>query len=74
LQELNLSYNRIHEIKGLDNLYNLSRLDLAGNQIKDIKHLFKLTSLRLVILYGNDLYISQLERLQDKNNKIKILI
>ena len=49
MQELNLSYNRIHEIKGLDNLYNLSRLDLAGNQIKihEIKASFQINQLKI---------------------------
>lgn len=47
---LDLSFNRIKEIEGLDNLVNLEKLYLSSNKISEIKgvnHLKKLTMLEL---------------------------
>ncbi|MBK8444787.1 MAG: leucine-rich repeat domain-containing protein [Sphingobacteriales bacterium] len=53
LQELNLSYNNISEIKGLDNLSNLQQLYLDNNQISEIKGLDMLSNLQRLDLYSN---------------------
>ena len=45
--------NRIVEIKGLDNLPNLTVLDLSYNNIKKIENLDKLPKLKKLFLLSN---------------------
>ncbi|ELW64672.1 Centriolin [Tupaia chinensis] len=62
LHELNLSYNKISKIEGLENMCNLQKLNLAGNEIEHIPVWLgkKLKSLRVLNLKGNK--ISSLKR------------
>jgi len=53
LQSLDLSYNQISEIKGLDYLYNLKFLDFYNNQITEIKRLDNLNKLNYLD-FGNN--------------------
>ncbi len=72
--------NFITEIKGLENLAYLQRLDLGENQIKDIKGLEHLTNLKELNLYGNQIQkikgldtLVMLRELNLHNNQIKEL-
>jgi len=55
LQELNLSYNQITDIKNLENLSFLKKLELHKNKITSIKGLNKLTTLNELNLGYNQL-------------------
>ena len=55
LQELNLSFNKITEIKGLDKLVNLQKIDLSKNQITEIKAIDNLIILQILNLYNNQI-------------------
>jgi hypothetical protein len=52
---LNLSHNRLTEIKGLEKLVNLKQLDLSINQLTEIKGLEKLVNLKQLDLFNNKL-------------------
>lgn len=72
--------NKITEIKGLDNLSNLQRLDLSINQISVVKNLDNLNNLRLLNLRSNRItsmqglkYLTHLEHLNLNRNPIKSL-
>ena len=52
---MNLSFNQIDEIKGLDTLINLRYLSLGYNKITEIKGLKNLTNLSTIRLEGNPL-------------------
>lgn len=77
LEELDLSYNEIHEIEGLENLTELRSLWLNSNEIREIKGLETLTKLKFLNLDNNN--ISKIEDLDNlvalkelnlENNKI----
>ncbi|MDR1116492.1 MAG: leucine-rich repeat domain-containing protein [Tannerella sp.] len=77
---LNLSFNQLTEIKGLEKLVNLQQLYLYDNNLTEIKGLEKLTNLKRLSLENN--YISdmlplkqlkRLEQLDLRNNRIKEL-
>lgn len=77
LTELDLSSNKLTEIKGLEKLYQLSELDLNGNQLTEIKGLEKLNQLTELDLDGNQLteiqgleQLSQLTLLHLRRNKL----
>ncbi|MFX1390765.1 MAG: leucine-rich repeat domain-containing protein [Promethearchaeota archaeon] len=53
LEKLNLNYNQITQIQGLDKLVNLKALYLQGNRIKKIENLLNLKSLEFVYLNNN---------------------
>ena len=53
VEHLDLSNNRITEIKGLDRLENLRRLNLKNNYIKSIEGINKLKNLEWLDLSGN---------------------
>ena len=53
LKKLKLSWNRIKEIKGLEDLLNLEELDLSNNQINEIKGLENLSNLNYLNLEWN---------------------
>jgi Leucine-rich repeat (LRR) protein len=50
LTSLNVSYNQVSEIKGLDNLNSLQQLYLSQNQINEIKGLDNLNSYNVIPL------------------------
>ncbi len=53
IMELDLSNNRISEIKGLENLNNLKKIYLKNNYIESIEGLDELNSLEFIDLSGN---------------------
>ena len=53
LIDLDLSNNRITEIKGLDKLVNLKKLNLKNNYIKRIEGIYQLKNLEYLDLSGN---------------------
>ena len=55
LRDLDLSYNQIIEIKGLENLKALRSLDLSLNQIREISGLENLRKLGTLELYHNQI-------------------
>lgn len=55
LEKLELSYNQISEIKGLEKLTNLTKLSLFSNQISEIKGLEKLINLTTLYLHSNQI-------------------
>ena len=69
--------NRIVEIKGLDNLPNLTVLDLSYNNIKKIENLDKLPKLKKLYLLSNkikkieNLEFAELDMLELGSNKIR---
>jgi internalin A len=64
--QLNLSYNQLIKIKGLENLVGLRRLDLSHNQLTEIKGLERLVDLQELNLSHNQLMdIKVLENLVD---------
>jgi len=67
LQKLDLTYNQIEEIEGLDNLANLQTLGLNGNNIKEIQGLSNLTSLQELWLDDN-----QITKIQGLDNLTSI--
>ncbi|MFX1601745.1 MAG: leucine-rich repeat domain-containing protein, partial [Promethearchaeota archaeon] len=64
--ELDLSNNRISEIKGLENLNKLKKLYLKNNYIENIKGLEGFNSLELIDLSGN----INIEEIPDSLNKL----
>ena len=67
---LNLSFNILTSVKGLEKLTQLEELYLGSNQLTDVKGLEKLTKLKVLILTSNKLTdvkglekLTQLERL-----------
>ncbi|MDR3046393.1 MAG: leucine-rich repeat domain-containing protein [Bacteroidales bacterium] len=60
---LDLSFNELTEIKGLESFTSLERLDLAYNQITEIKGLDNLIKLNYLNLTNNPLKINGLENL-----------
>ena len=63
--ELVLSENQLTDVKGLEKLTQLKRLDLYGNQLTDVKGLEKLTQLKGLDLRGNpDLTKTQIAELK----------
>ena len=78
LRELNLSENKISEIKGLDSLVNLQELYLDHNQVKEIKGLDSLVNLRTLSISCNEIReikgldnLVNLQILRLSSNKIK---
>ncbi len=69
LQILNLSYNKIKEIKGLETLVNLQILNLSSNQIKEIKGVNNLVNLQ--ILY---LGVNQIKEIKGVDNLVNLQI
>ncbi|MFX1519637.1 MAG: leucine-rich repeat domain-containing protein [Promethearchaeota archaeon] len=66
LHALDLRWNLITEIKGLEILTNLQKLDLGGNQITEISGLNNLTNLRHLDLSMNHIRkIKGLEKLKE---------
>ena len=66
LQKLNLSFNKITTIQGLDNVTKLRVLNLYGNQITTTQGLEKLTNLQELNLGKNQITkIEGLEKLTD---------
>ncbi|MFN7524192.1 MAG: leucine-rich repeat domain-containing protein [Aphanizomenon sp.] len=59
LTSLDLSENKISDIKPLSNLTNLTSLSLSGNKISDIKPLSNLTNLAYLYLAKNPLIVKQ---------------
>jgi protein phosphatase 1 regulatory subunit 7 len=55
LQELNLSYNKIKNIKNLENLSFLKKLELHKNELTDVAGLEDLTSLNELNLGYNQI-------------------
>ena len=55
LKYLDLSNNKITEIKGLEDLHNLETLILVNNQITEIKELENLESLKRFVIWGNNI-------------------
>lgn len=55
---LDLSFNRIREIEGLENLTNLDKLFLSSNKISKIENLSHLTKLTLLELGDNKIRVS----------------
>lgn len=53
VEHLDLSNNRIHDIKGLDRLENLRKLNLKNNYIKNVEEISKLKNLEWLDLSGN---------------------
>ena len=64
VRELDLQYNRLTSVKGLENLSKLERLFLEGNQLTDVKGLEKLTHLTELNIYYNKLTKAQIAELQ----------
>jgi hypothetical protein len=74
---LNLSGNKITEIKGLEQLKQLRKLSLHSNQITDIKGLKQLTQLQKLSLHSNQIadikdleQLTQLQYLNLNHNQI----
>lgn len=55
---LDLSFNRITKIEGLNNLLNLKKLFLCSNKISKIEHVNHLTNLTLLELGDNKIRVS----------------
>lgn len=55
---LDLSFNRITKIEGLDNLLNLKKLFLSSNKISKIENLNHLVNLKLLELGDNKIRVS----------------
>lgn len=54
---LDISFNRVKEIEGLDNLHNLKKLFLSSNKITTIKNVNHLTNLTLLELGDNKIKV-----------------
>ena len=74
---LNLFYNKLTSVKGLEKLTHLTHLNLDGNRLTSVKELEKLTQLTRLTLTGNPLTdvkglekLTQLTRLELYNNKL----
>jgi Leucine-rich repeat (LRR) protein len=48
ITRLDISYNRINELKGLDALKDLQKFDISGNQIRELKGLEALTRFTII--------------------------
>ena len=55
LKKLDLSYNQIRKLEGLDHLTSLTNLALSDNQISKLEGLASLTSLRILSLRNNQI-------------------
>ena len=55
LSELNLSYNQISSINGIEELTQLRDLRLNHNKISDIEPISKLLNIKILGLFYNDL-------------------
>lgn len=64
IKSLDLSYNRIRELKGISALRALETLDLSGNQISSLEPLYRMTWLKTLHLDGNPLTEGQVEELR----------
>ena len=62
LVSLNIAFNQISELKGLESLDALQKLDISSNQISEIKGLETLTALQIIDISGNQ--ISELKGLE----------
>ncbi len=78
LKQLNISHNKITEIKGLDQLNQIQQLDISRNQITEIKGLDKLNQLQHLDISSNQIKeikgldkLNQLQILNISSNKIK---
>lgn len=60
---LDLSFNRITEIKNLDKLVKLEKLYLCANKITKIENLEKLTNLTMLELGDNRIRVRMLKKL-----------
>ena len=60
---LDLSFNRIAKIAGLDNLQALETLYLASNKIKCIENIQDLPELRVLEVGANEITVTIVERL-----------
>jgi Leucine Rich Repeat. len=58
---LDLSFNRIREIKGLDHLANLEKLYLCSNKISKIENVDHLKKLKVLELGDNKIRVSLAE-------------
>ena len=72
LKILDLSYNQITEIKGLDYLVNLQKLNLHNNQITEIKGLNNLINLQELVLDSNK--ITEIKAIDNLINLQKIYL
>jgi len=75
-----IHYPEIKEIRGLDNLVNLKKLDLSEKDISEIKGLENLVNLEKLILKDNKIRVikgldnlKKLQKLDLKNNEIKTI-
>lgn len=68
---MDLSFNRITEIKNLDKLVKVEKLYLCANKLTKIENLDKLTNLTMLELGDNRLRVSvSLELLQKRDNNL----
>ncbi len=73
LKRLDISYNQLTDVKGLEKLNQLTSLSLEGNKLTDVKGLEKLTNLERLYLEGNpDLTKAQIAELKKALPKCKI--
>ena len=70
LKKLNLSHNRIKDIKSIESLKNLEFLDLSFNQIDELRGLDGFTNLKELYLQGNR--ITEIKGLENLANLRKI--
>ena len=62
---VNLNFNKLTDVKGLEKLTELETLHLAFNQLTDVKGLEKLTQLKVLYLqYNPDITKTQIAELQ----------
>ena len=75
LKELDLGWNKITKIEGLNSLVNLEYLYLNNNQITTIQGLDGLTSLKELWLgYANKIDKIEIDQLKIKNSKINVYV
>jgi len=56
---------QLTDVKGLEKLTNLAKLNINGNQLTDVKWVWKLTKLEAVSLGGNpDITAAQIDELR----------
>lgn len=72
LQELNLSFNKIAEIKNLNDLTFIKKLDLWNNEITEVKWLDKLKTLESLHLWYNK--ITDVNNLENLSNLTSLKI
>jgi len=68
LRELDLSHNRITDIKVLKNLTNLIKLDISYNDVTEIKVLENLTNLKKLNISHNPIQAQELSVLENLTN------